>query len=104
MKNGLRCCAGVSLAAGVLFGIIVVLLRQVGLFLTGFLAGLLLAVAAIVGISYFGVLDLTTLRVAGSLLGAAIFCALLNLYFSRGNLVRKVAKPMQHGPLSAAVT
>ena len=70
------------MAAGVLFGIIVVLLRQVGLFLTGFLAGLLLAVAAIVGISYFGVLDLTTLRVAGSLLGAAIFCALLNLYFS----------------------
>lgn len=46
-------CTGVALCAGLLFGLITMLIQYVGLFMTGFHTGLLLAIAGLAIYDHF---------------------------------------------------
>ena len=74
---------GVALTAGVLCGLITMLVQYVGLFMTGLNLGLLLAVAGLVITEFFHHLDSRWLCI-GVLFGSGLLCALLTLYFQRG--------------------
>lgn len=75
--------AGIAVCAGLMFGLITMLIQYVGLFMTGFHTGLLLALATL------GVLDLFEEQVGlftaiASLLGLGLFFAIINLQWQRG--------------------
>ncbi|KAF1574441.1 hypothetical protein FQV11_0004175, partial [Eudyptes moseleyi] len=78
----LEASAGIALGIGLLCGLVTMLLRSVGLFTTGLLLGLLLAMAALVAAA--PVLPPPSPWVpAGSLLGLALLCALLALQWPK---------------------
>jgi len=74
---------GVAVGAGILCGLITMLVQYVGLFLTGFNLGFLLAVAGLVVTELF-VHPSTKWIPIGAVLGTGIPFALLGLYFQRG--------------------
>ncbi|GJQ70598.1 hypothetical protein Trydic_g22992 [Trypoxylus dichotomus] len=78
--------AGVALFAGLLFGLITMLVQYVGLFMSGLHTGVLIAVAALIVADHF-----METKPAGSvwlcvgvLLVSALVFAILNLYFRKG--------------------
>ncbi|XP_075211559.1 transmembrane protein 198 isoform X2 [Lycorma delicatula] len=75
--------AGVALCAGLLFGLITMLVQYVGLFMTGFHTGLLVAVASL-AISDQVYKTPTLLTTTASLLGSGMLFATLNLHFQKG--------------------
>ncbi|XP_036388127.1 transmembrane protein 198-like [Megalops cyprinoides] len=74
--------AGIGLGIGVLCGLVTMLVRSVGLFLTGLLLGLLLAIAALLVASHFHTPG-TVWVPLGVLLGAGMLCAVLALQWQR---------------------
>ncbi|KAF2350824.1 protein of unknown function DUF4203 [Trinorchestia longiramus] len=75
--------AGVSLAAGLMFGLITMLVQYVGLFMTGFHTGLFLGVAAIAA-AYPWWVPSSVWVVVGLLLASGLLLAVLTLYFQKG--------------------
>ncbi|KAJ8982510.1 hypothetical protein NQ317_018551 [Molorchus minor] len=77
--------AGVSVLAGVLFGLITMLVQYVGLFITGLHTGLLLGLACLIIADHF--VDTSpngsVWLCVGILLCAALLVAILNLYFRK---------------------
>lgn len=76
--------AGVALGAGVLFGLITMLVQYVGLFMTGFHTGLFSAVVALGVAEQFGWTPGSVWGTAASLLGGGLLFAVLNLYWQKG--------------------
>lgn len=74
---------GVAIGAGVLCGLITMLVQYVGLFMTGFHLGLLLAVAGLVITEWF-VHPSTKWVPIGAVFGTGLVFALLGLYFQKG--------------------
>ncbi|XP_015742398.2 transmembrane protein 198-like [Coturnix japonica] len=77
-RLSLELSAGIALAIGALCGLVTALLRSVGLFSTGLLLGLLLAVAVLAAAAPL-VSPLSPWVLVGVLLGPALLCALLAL-------------------------
>ena len=77
-RLSLEVSAGIALAIGALCGLVTALLRSVGLFSTGLLLGLLLAVAVLAAAAPL-VPPLSPWVLVGVLLGPALLCALLAL-------------------------
>ncbi|XP_037785323.1 transmembrane protein 198 [Penaeus vannamei] len=75
--------AGVSLGAGVMFGLITMLVQYVGLFMTGLHTGLFLGVAGI-AIAYKWWVPSSVWPVVGILLAAGLLLAITTLYFQKG--------------------
>ncbi|CAL4058808.1 unnamed protein product, partial [Meganyctiphanes norvegica] len=75
--------AGVALGAGIMFGLITMLVQYVGLFMTGLHTGLFLGVAGIAG-SYKWWEPSSIWVVVGILLVSGLTMAILNLYFQKG--------------------
>ncbi|KAJ8358566.1 hypothetical protein SKAU_G00150910 [Synaphobranchus kaupii] len=74
--------AGIGLGIGVLCGLVTMLVRSVGLFMTGLLLGLLLALAALlVAASFYSAGSVWV--PLGTLLGAGMLCAVLTLQWPR---------------------
>ncbi|RZF37526.1 hypothetical protein LSTR_LSTR008564 [Laodelphax striatellus] len=74
--------AGVALGAGLLLGLITMLIQYVGLFMTGFHTGLLIGIASLAfSEPYYR--PPTLLAVTGSLLGSGLLFANLNLQFQK---------------------
>ena len=82
------CCAiaGVALGAGLLFGLITMLVQYVGLFMTGFHTGLFSGVVALATAEQFRWQPTTVWTSAAVLLGAGLLAAVLNLYWQKGKL------------------
>ncbi|XP_063224018.1 transmembrane protein 198 [Bacillus rossius redtenbacheri] len=76
--------AGVALGAGVLFGLITMLVQYVGLFMTGFHTGLFLAVISLGVAETFCWQPSSVWATAGVLLGGGLLFAILNLYWQKG--------------------
>ncbi|XP_064647764.1 transmembrane protein 198-like isoform X2 [Lineus longissimus] len=75
--------AGVAIGAGILCGLITMLVQYVGLFLTGFHLGVLLALAGLVVMEQF--YHPSTKWIAfGILFGIGVLFALMTLYFQKG--------------------
>ncbi|XP_074658598.1 transmembrane protein 198-like [Tubulanus polymorphus] len=75
--------AGIAIGAGILCGLITMLVQYVGLFLTGFHLGVLLATAGLIVMEIF--YHPTTKWISfGILFGVGILFALLTLYFQKG--------------------
>lgn len=75
---------GILVAAGLLCGIITMLVQYVGLFMTGFMLGQLVAVMLLIILEQF-FYHLSSRWIAiGILFGCGVVFALLNLYFRRG--------------------
>lgn len=74
--------AGVGIIAGVLFGLITMLVQYVGLFMTGFLCGLLYGVMILLTWTFVSTPDTLWVTV-GVLFGAGLIFALLALKFQR---------------------
>ena len=74
---------GIALAAGVLCGLITMLVRQVGLFSIGLNFGILLAVVALVIMEQFYHPSTKWITI-GVLFGSGLLFAVLCLYFQRG--------------------
>ncbi|XP_061419438.1 transmembrane protein 198-like [Lethenteron reissneri] len=81
-RLGLEASAGVAVAIGLLCGLVTMLLRSVGLFVTGLTLGLLLASAALVVAEQFAHPPSAWVP-AGALLGAGVVCALLALHWQK---------------------
>merc|ERR1711970_1121226 len=75
--------AGVALGAGIMFGLITMLVQYVGLFMTGLHTGLFLGVAGIAR-SYKWWEPSSIWVVVGILLVSGLTLAILNLYFQKG--------------------
>ncbi|KAL7640874.1 UNVERIFIED_CONTAM: hypothetical protein RMT77_008011 [Armadillidium vulgare] len=75
--------AGVALGAGVLFGLITMLVQYVGLFMTGFHTGLFLGVALVAAVYPWWVPP-SVWAVVGMLLSSGLLMAVLTLYFQKG--------------------
>lgn len=73
---------GVAVGSGILCGLITMLVQYVGLFMTGFHLGLLLAVAGLIVTEWF-VHPQTKWVPIGAVLGTGLTCALLCLRFQR---------------------
>lgn len=74
--------AGIGLGIGVLCGLVTMLVRSVGLFMTGLLLGLLLALAALLVAGHFYSAG-TVWVPLGALLGTGMLCAVLTLQWQR---------------------
>ncbi|KAB7505754.1 Transmembrane protein [Armadillidium nasatum] len=74
--------AGVALGAGVLFGLITMLVQYVGLFMTGFHTGLFLGVALVAAVYPWA--PPSVWAVVGMLLSSGLLMAVLTLYFQKG--------------------
>ncbi|XP_023690867.1 transmembrane protein 198-like [Paramormyrops kingsleyae] len=79
---GVEASAGIGLGIGLLCGMVTMLVRSVGLFMTGLLLGLLLAVAALVAIGHFYTPG-TVWVPLGALLGTGVLCAVLALQWQK---------------------
>lgn len=73
----------VALGAGVLFGLITMLVQYVGLFMTGFHTGLFLGVAILL-IAYFWYIPSTIWLVVAILMGCGLAGAVLTLFWQKG--------------------
>jgi hypothetical protein len=96
------CCAiaGVALGAGLLFGLITMLVQYVGLFMTGFHTGLFSGVVALATAEQFRWQPATVWTSAAVLLGSGLLAAVLNLYWQKGKStgisVEKSARQTEH--------
>ncbi|XP_076319749.1 transmembrane protein 198-like isoform X2 [Tachypleus tridentatus] len=75
--------SGVALGAGLLFGLITMLVQYVGLFMTGFHMGLFVGVAAIM-VAYLWYSPTTVWITVGILLGCGLLGAVIILFFQKG--------------------
>ncbi|XP_076328246.1 transmembrane protein 198-like isoform X1 [Tachypleus tridentatus] len=75
--------SGVALGAGLLFGLITMLVQYVGLFMTGFHMGLFVGVASIM-IAYLWYSPTTVWITVGILLGCGLVGAVVTLFFQKG--------------------
>ncbi|XP_014288906.1 transmembrane protein 198 [Halyomorpha halys] len=75
--------AGIAISAGLLFGLITMLVQYFGLFMTGFHTGLAVAIAGLVAADQLNSPPSTLTSVA-SLLGVGTLFAVLNLYWQKG--------------------
>ena len=74
---------GVAMAAGILCGLITMLVQYVGLFMTGFHSGLFIAIAALIIMEQF--YHPTTKWIPiGLMFGTGLLFAVMNLYFQKG--------------------
>ncbi|XP_030640797.1 transmembrane protein 198-like [Chanos chanos] len=81
---------GISLGIGVLAGLVTVLVRCVGLFLTGLQLGLLLCVVPLLAVGQY--YDLTPVWAPlGTVLGTSVFCAVLALLWQKALTVAATA-------------
>ncbi|KAL4655596.1 transmembrane protein 198-like [Arapaima gigas] len=78
----LEASAGIGLGIGLLCGLVTMLVRSVGLFMTGLLLGLLLAVAALLIASHF-YSPTSVWMPLGTLLGTGMLCAVLSLQWQK---------------------
>lgn len=74
--------AGVAVAAGLLFGLITMLVQYVGLFMLGFHTGLLLGLLGLCGVEIYMIPHSAWITL-GALLASGLLFALLNLYFQK---------------------
>ncbi|VVD00925.1 unnamed protein product [Leptidea sinapis] len=75
---------GVALCAGLLFGLITMLIQYVGLFMTGFHTGLLLAIAGLAIYDHFLESRPTSYSICvATLIVSGIFFAVINLYWKK---------------------
>jgi hypothetical protein len=74
----------VALGAGLLFGLITMLVQYVGLFMTGFHTGLFSGVVALATAEQFRWQPATVWTSAAVLLGCGLLAAVLNLYWQKG--------------------
>ncbi|KAI1897087.1 hypothetical protein AGOR_G00079500 [Albula goreensis] len=82
MQLSVEASAGIGLGIGALCGLVTMLVRSVGLFLTGLQLGLLLAIAALLAASPFYSPG-TVWVPLGTLLGTGTICAVLTLQWQR---------------------
>lgn len=75
---------GVSLCAGILFGLITMLVQYVGLFMTGFHTGLLLCLVSIAMADVAGYRIATLWTSSSLLMGFGVFFALITLNWKKG--------------------
>lgn len=75
--------SGVAISAGILFGLITMLVQYVGLFMTGFHTGLFGAVVAVVIAEQCSQIT-NVWMVAAILLSGGLLFAILNLYWQKG--------------------
>uniref|UniRef100_T1J8G7 Transmembrane protein 198 n=1 Tax=Strigamia maritima TaxID=126957 RepID=T1J8G7_STRMM len=75
--------AGVALGAGVLFGLITMLVQYVGLFMTGFHLGILLGVVTVAVLHHLQMIN-TVWITAGTLIGSGLVFAVATLYWQKG--------------------
>ncbi|XP_013777778.1 transmembrane protein 198-like [Limulus polyphemus] len=80
--------SGVALGAGLLFGLITMLVQYVGLFMTGFHMGLFVGVASIM-IAYLWYSPTTVWITVGILLGCGLVGAVVTLFFQKVRPSRK---------------
>ncbi|XP_022235426.1 transmembrane protein 198-like isoform X2 [Limulus polyphemus] len=78
--------SGVALGAGLLFGLITMLVQYVGLFMTGFHMGLFVGVAAIT-IAYLWYSPTTVWITVGILIGCGLLGAVTTLFFQKGTSI-----------------
>ena len=76
--------AGVALGAGLLFGLITMLVQYVGLFMTGFHTGLFCGVVALATAQQFQWKPDSVWTCVVVLLGSGLLAAVLNLYWQKG--------------------
>nr|CAD7451962.1 unnamed protein product [Timema tahoe] len=76
--------AGVALGAGILFGLITMLVQYVGLFMTGFHTGLFLGVISLAVAEHFYWQPTAVWMTVGVLLGGGLLFAILNLCWQKG--------------------
>jgi hypothetical protein len=74
----------VALGAGLLFGLITMLVQYVGLFMTGFHTGLFSGVVALATAEQFRWQPATVWTSAAVILGCGLLAAVLNLYWQKG--------------------
>lgn len=72
-----------ALSAGVLLGLIAMLVQYVGLFMTGIHTGLFISLASLATAEQFSHPP-TLLTTAGTMLGSGLFFAVLNLQWPKG--------------------
>lgn len=72
-----------ALSAGVLLGLIAMLVQYVGLFMTGIHTGLFISLASLATAEQFSHPP-TLLTTAGTMLGCGLFFAVLNLQWPKG--------------------
>lgn len=79
---------GVAVFAGVLFGLITMLVQYVGLFMSGLHTGFLLGLGGLLTADHFMETSPkgSVWMCVGVLLASALLCAILNLYFRKGKL------------------
>ncbi|XP_053564108.1 transmembrane protein 198 [Bombina bombina] len=78
----LELSAGIALGIGLLCGLVTMLVHSVGLFMTGLLLGLLLAIACLVGLEQFYHPPTAWIPV-GLMMGSAMLCAVLTLQWQK---------------------
>ncbi|KAM8975179.1 transmembrane protein 198 [Pelodytes ibericus] len=78
----LELSAGIALGIGLLCGLVTMLVHSVGLFMTGLLLGLLLAIACLIGIEQFYHAPTAWLPV-GMMMGSAMLFAVLTLQWQK---------------------
>lgn len=75
--------SAIAVCAGLLFGLITMLVQYVGLFMTGFHTGLAIAIGSIVAFDQFYE-EPSLLATIGTLLGVGLLFAILNLHWQKG--------------------
>lgn len=75
--------AGVAIGAGILFGLVTMLVQYVGLFMTGFHSGLLTGVVVVLVMDTFR-RPATVWVTVGILIGCGLLLAVLTLYWQKG--------------------
>ncbi|KAM4701750.1 transmembrane protein 198 isoform 1-T2 [Discoglossus pictus] len=78
----LELSAGIALGIGLLCGLVTMLVHSVGLFMTGLLLGLLLAIACLVGLEQFYHPHTAWIPV-GLMMGSSMLCAILTLQWQK---------------------
>lgn len=90
---------GVAVGAGVLFGLITMLVQYVGLFMTGFHTGLLTGVIIVTVLDYFNRPSTVWITV-GILIGCGLVLAVATLYWQKGLTI--IGTSMYGGAIMAA--
>lgn len=83
-KNLLFFVTGMALSAGLLLGLITMLVQYVGLFMTGFHTGLFIGIVSLAVAEQVSHPP-SLLTAAGTLLGSGLLFAILNLQWPKGN-------------------
>ncbi|XP_062577410.1 transmembrane protein 198-like [Saccostrea cucullata] len=77
---------GVALGAGLLIGLVTMLVQYVGLFFTGFQLGAALGVVSLIIVDFFVIIPIHWIRI-GVICGLGLVCAIVTLKFQKGGMI-----------------